>query len=277
MSDKGKMLIVLIVLAVAIFLFIKVYRKFKMPKVNCLSMVTGGVKCGKSTFAIHLAMKSYNQSKRAWAVRNFFAKLFHLEEIEEPLLYSNVPLKCDYVPLTEDYLLRKKRFAYKSVIYVNEASLVADSQSFRDKDVNERLLLFNKLIGHELHGGHLIYDTQCIQDVHYSIKRSLSEFYYIHHLVKWIPFLLVAYVREDRYSEDTNIVNVNEGDVEETLKRVVIPKRVWKKFDCYSFSALTDDLPVTDEQEIVDGMELEDLKAHSLVSFNKYRTLEDLR
>ena len=79
-----------------------------------------------------------------------------------PLIYSNVPLAMPYVPLTDDLLLRKKRFVYGSVIYVQEASLVADSQLIRDMDVNERLMLFNKLIGHETKGGVIIYDTQCI-------------------------------------------------------------------------------------------------------------------
>lgn len=274
-NSSASSLIFIIILGLLLFFTFRIWKKVKTPKTNSLVMITGGVKAGKSTFAVHLALKEYKSAVRSWRFRSFFQKLLHKPVDDMPLLYSNIPLSCEYVPLTDDYLLRVKRFRFKSVVYINEASLVADSQSFRDKDLNERLLLFNKLIGHETHGGKLIYDTQCIQDVHYSIKRSLSEYYYVHHLVKWIPFFLLAYVREDRYSEDSSIVNVNTDDVEETLKPVLFSKRVWKKFDCYSFSALTDDLNSTSDDDVVDGRDLDDLKARKIVSFNKYKTLED--
>ena len=63
----------------------------------------------------------------------------------EPLLYSNIPLSCPYVPLTKELLLRKKRFVYGSTVLISEASLVADSQLIKDKVINERLLKFFKL------------------------------------------------------------------------------------------------------------------------------------
>ena len=85
---------------------------------------------------------------------DYIAYTFYSEEKVREVLDLN-----SYVPLTDDLLLRKKRFVYGSVIYVQEASLVADSQLIRDMDINERLMLFNKLIGHETKGGVIIYDT----------------------------------------------------------------------------------------------------------------------
>lgn len=161
---------------------------------------------------------------------------------EEPLLYANVPIAgIKYVELTEDLILRKKRFNYRSTIYCQEASLVADSQMFRDMDINERLLLFNKLIGHETRGGEIIYDTQSIVDCHYAIKRSVSSYIWIHHNTK-VPFFVAVYVREMFYTEDGTAVNVFNEDVEKTLLRIIIPKSIWKKFDAYCYSKLTDDL-----------------------------------
>ena len=133
--------------------------------------------------------------------------------------------------------------------------------------MNEQLLLFNKLIGHETKGGYIVYDTQSINDNHYAVKRCVTEYYYIHHMVKWIPFFLIAYVRELRYSDDHQEFNVYDEDVEESLKRVILSKRVWKKFDCYCYSILTDDLPVN--ANLVDGKTLPDLKAADIVSFKR--------
>lgn len=259
----------ILLLILALIVFVVITRKFKKPKIACVALVTGGVKAGKSTFSLALALSKYKSQVRKVRFINFFRRLFRREPLEKPLLYSNVPLACDYVPLTDDLLLRKQRFVYRSVIYAQEASLVADSQLIKNLDINQRLLLFNKLIGHETKGGYLIYDTQSINDNHYAVKRCLSEFFYVHDTVKIIPFILLVHVRELRYSDDSQELNIYDGDIEESLKTVLISKRVWKKFDAYCYSILTDHLPVADK--VVPGRDLPDLKARKIVSFRDYK------
>lgn len=260
----------LLVVALVVFIVHKIRSKFKAPKVGCMALVTGGVKTGKSTFAVYLAISNYKRVHKSWKIRAFFQRKFNREVSEEPLLYSNVPLAVDYVPITKEILTRQVRVRYGSVMYVSEASLLADSMLKMDMDINERLLLFNKLIGHETHGGMIIYDTQCIGDLHYSIKRCISEYFYIHHLEKRIPFVLCAKVREERYSDDKSTMNVYNGDVEESLKKVLISKKVWKKFDSYCYAALTDDLPIADK--VIRG-DKGNLKTKDIVSFREYKTL----
>ena len=262
-----------IIICVALFFVKKFLNKFKVPKLNSLVMVTGGVKCGKSTLSVHMAISTYKANRRKVKFKNFFRKLFHKPLQELPLLYSNVPLAINYVPLTHDMLLRRERFVYGSVVYIQEASLVADSQLIKDKELNNQLLLFFKLFGHESKGGTCILDTQCISDVHYSLKRSLSEYFYVHHLVKWVPFFLIAYVVEDRYSDDGTIITTETKDTEDNLKRIIIPKRTWKYFDCYSYSVLTDDLKVN--KKLVDNnLQTQDLKAYKIVSFRDEFNIE---
>lgn len=228
-----------------------------------MTCVNGGVKSGKSTFSFHLAYKQYKRNRRYVKIRNFFLKMFKKPLMEEPLFYSTIPVAIPHVLLTKELLQRQKRFAYKSVIWVDEASLLADSMCYKDLDLNDQLLLFNKLIAHETKGGTIVYNTQSIGDMHYSVKRCLSETFYVHNTFKWLPFFLIATVREERYSEDGTIVNNYDDDIEETLHRVIIPKSIWKKFDCYAFSVMTDGLEV--EKKIV---KTDDLKARRLTSFN---------
>lgn len=261
--------ILLALVALGAFIFFKISKYFKVPKIACVSLTTGGVKSGKSTFSVHLAISTYKRIHRQWKVRKFFQTLFNKPISEEPLLYSNIPLAVPYVPITLELLERKIRPRYGSVAYVNEASLLCDQMLYKDEELNERLTLFNKLFGHETCGGYLVYDTQCISDVHYAVKRSLSNYFYIHHLEKRIPFFLVAKVREERYSDDKGTVTNTYGeDVEENLKTVLIPKSVWKKFDAYCFSVLTDDLPVS-----ADVRDTTDLKARDIVSFREFKTI----
>lgn len=252
-----------------VFLALWVLKGFKFPKIGCLTLISGGVKTGKSTFSVALALREHKKRIRKVKFKNFFNRLFGKNIIELPLLYSNVPLAVPYVPLTNDLLLRKTRFVYGSVCYIQEASLVADSQLIKDMNINTLLLLFNKLFGHSSKGGVCIYDTQTISDLHYSIKRSLSEYFYIYKLVKWIPFFLVAYVQENRYSEDGSVVTTLNGDVEDSnLKKVIIPKSTWKYFDCYCYSVLTDNLPV-EKTVINNDLKTTDLKARDILTFRK--------
>lgn len=257
--------IILMVLLVVVFFVVwfKIRRSYKLPKISALTLITGGVKCGKSTFAVAVAIREHRRAVRRVKFRNFIRRLIGRNNFDPvPLLYSNIPLNVPYVPITSDLLLRKSRFEYGSIIYVNEASLLADSQLIRNVKLNTDLLLFNKLIGHETKGGKLIYDTQSVSDVHYSIKRSLSEYFYIHHLRRGL-FFLVAYVIENRYSDDGSVVSISDGDVEDQkMRKVLLSKKYWKYFDCYCFSAMTDHLPVERDTVVADS-----LKCDHVLSF----------
>lgn len=239
-------LFLFIFIAFVIWFFL--LRKNKFIKVGSLSLITGGVKAGKSTVSVAKVCSEYKGALFGYYIDYILCKIFFKPLPEKPLIYSNVPLnvKWGYVPLTEDLILRKKRFRYRSVIYVNEASLLHDKDIYRNVDKSTQISLFNKLIGHSTHGGCVIYDTQCIGDLPVVVRRCLNTYFYVHHMVKWIPFVILAYVREERYSEDGTSVNVNTGDVENELKRVFMWKSTWKKFDCYCFSKFTDNLPVVD-------------------------------
>lgn len=253
-----------LVLGIIAFVTWYIHHHFKVPKVGSMAMVTGGVKSGKSTFSMALAYKQFKRNLRGVKIRNFFRRLFGKGNYEElPLFYSTIPLSIPHVLLTKELLKREHRFAYKSVIFVDEASLFADSTMVKDYDLNDRLLLFNKLIAHETHGGMVIYNSQSISDVHFSVRRCLSEYFYVHSTFKWLPFLLVVTVREERYSEDGSVISTYGEDVEESLKRVIISKKVWKMFDCYCYSSMTDNLPV--EKRVIEDVET--LKTDDIVSF----------
>lgn len=277
-----------LILIVVVILLCLTAHIFKIPKFGNMVLVTGGVKTGKSTMSVWLACRQYWRQKRKYYIYNYviyplfkplrkFKRFKRMRKKEYPLFYSNIPVAVKgYTPLTRELIERKTRFRYGSVIYVCESSLVADSMSFRNELLNEEMLLLNKLIAHETRGGYLFYDTQSAHDNHFAVRRCLSQYFYIHHLTKWIPFFAVAWVRELKYSgaEDgsNNEVNVFNEDVEETLKAVVIPKSTWRRFDCYCYSIFTDHLPVEDRQKDVGKWDRK--KASKIVSFKNYQTIE---
>lgn len=264
----------LIIFIVLTFIFFKVASNFKSPANGALCLVNGGVKTGKTTYAVHVALKEYKARLRKYKIRKGILKFFGSKrKIEEPLLYSNIPIKgTKHILVVPELLTREFRFSYGSVILLSEFSLVADSQLVKDQILNEKLLEFFKLIGHETKGGCLIADTQSIADSHYSLRRCLDRHIYIYKTVKWLPFFLLMYVREERYAEDGTVVNAYAEDVEQSLQKVLVPKKVWKMFDCYCYSAMTDDKPIYAKVNTNKS-----LKCHDYVSFKKSMTPKDLK
>ncbi len=267
----------IIVIAVCVLLLYIYCKFFKVYKTPCVGLITGSPKTGKSTLAVYLSVRDYKNSLRTWKRQCFFIKLKNKLKKqnnpfpEKPVLYSNIPLNTDYVPLTKEFLTRKTRCPVGSVAYIGEISLVASSQDYKDDKLNQQLLLFFKLIGHE--GCRLYVDTQSIHDVHYSLERCVSEQLYIHRTVSKFLFIplpfLILFVQECRYSADKSVIQINDGDVEDNLKMLLVPRRVWKLFDYRCYSALTDDLNA-DKTET----STTDLKTGNIVSFVKYDEIQ---
>ena len=254
-----------LVLAIIGFVIWFIIRKnFKTPSFGSMCVVTGGLKCGKSTFSLYLAYRTYKKNLFAVKIANFFNRLFHREELELPLFYSTIPVSFPHVRITEDLLMRKTRFAYKSVVWIDEASLLADSSLYKDLILNAKLLEFCKLFGHETKGGCLFLVTHDVSELHISMRRVCSQTFNVVNTFKWLPFLLLVTVREERYSESGQTINNYDSDLEESIKKVIVLKNVWKKFDCYCYSSMTDDLPV--EGRII--KDLPNLKTDYVESFH---------
>jgi len=254
-----------IIIIIVSFFIVKLYYKFfKNIMVGAIIVITGGIKTGKSSLSVYLAKQNYYSALFQYKIKKFFIDLFKIKSnLEMPMFYSNVPIKIkNFCKLKKEHLLRQERFNYKSVVYIQEASLLADSQLIRIPDLNNQLLLFFKLFGHMTKGGKCIMDSQCCQDLHYSIKRILSNYLYINSCTK-MPFFLILKVREMMYSED-NTINVFNEDVTETMKTVIVPKSIWKIFDPYAYSILTDNKPINNICSTV-----KDLKAREIISFRK--------
>ena len=246
-----KLIIFLAIVGVALFFVHKFMAQFKFPKVGAIAMFSGGVKCGKSAVSLSCAFSNYKQVHRRWWIKSHLFKFFNKtfwrkkprEVPEEPLFYSSIPLNgIKYCPVTRAHLLRKVRFNYGSVVFIDEASLVADSQLIKDKEINTQLLLFFKLFGHSTRGGKCIFNSHCITDLHYALKRTISEYYYIHHLSNFL-WWSCALMREERYSEDGTTVNNYSEDVEKTMLKCIFSRKVFKQYDSFCFSVFTDDKP----------------------------------
>ena len=116
-----------------------------------------------------------------------------------------------------------------------------------------------------MQGGAVYVETQNPSDNHYSLKRCLNRYLFIHHLTKWIPLILIARVREFAYLDGVDGINNNfNEDMDESMKLLFIPKSIWKKFDAYTYSILTDNLEVN--RKVIEPYEVETLKTNEILS-----------
>lgn len=285
------LLLVLAVIGVGTWLYLKYAKKLKLPNVY---LVTGAVKSGKSCFSVGLAVKQYKKNLRMWYFLYPFRKFIDVfRSIKtkrtgevypsciplKPMLYSNIPLarvKCN--PFTKEILYRQVRIPNKSVALLDEVSLVADSMLFNDKNINERLMLLIKLWGHSTHGGSLILNTQSIKDTHFAFKRCIGQYLYIYSMQKGV-FFNHYQVREMLYSSDedssANINNTIDGDVETSMLKIWHSKKYMRMYDCYCYSCFTDGLRYQVDYDAPIKTKRDDLKAYVLVSLQDFKSLKD--
>ena len=199
------------------------------------------------------------------------------------MLYSNIPLaNVKYNDLTLDIIKRKVRIPNKSVVFIDEASLLADSMSFKDKITNEEVSLFVKLFGHYSHGGKLIYNTQDLHDMHFGFKRCTGSMLWLHSKIK-LPFFTIFKVRELISLNDDNVTtsnNFNE-DIEQSCMRLIVPNKYMFYYDCFTFSKLTDDLDFqvdySVKKKINKRFKRSNLKSDFIVSFKQFLTFKNER
>ena len=256
------------ILILVVVLWIR--KKIKVLNVPNVFLISGAVKTGKTLLSVHLAKKEYRRNLRNWYIARFFQKLLFKEVPSKPMLYSNIPLaRVKYNLLTMKIILQEVRIPNKSVVLIDEASLLADSTLCKDRNINNKLMRFVKLFAHYTHGGKLIIDTQSISDLHFSFKRCMNNYLYIYSRVKY-PFITIMKVREMLYSEDGSLMNNANEDIELSMRTMVIFNRTYNDYDCYCYSSFTDMLPMEVRYDVEKLTKRDDMKCYELVSFQDF-------
>lgn len=275
------LILIVIVLLCILFIWLW-FKFIKVPKLNNINFISGALGTGKSLVSFRFGEQKFRwrvftqnciRILYYYKVHNLILIKKWREKVKDKVLngediklYTDIP--CDLRKLhirqfdlkeslnqkkkvyykvlfseqiTKEHCLREVRFNYKSIVVFDEISIFFDQFDFDDKIINEKLNNFFKLFRHETKGGMMIINSQSINDCHFALKNCLSQYFYLHHKKKLL-FFMWEYIQELQYSNDNNVINVNEGDIEETakLKLLLVPKKVFKTYDTYAHSWLTD-------------------------------------
>lgn len=87
---------VLIVVVCFIIMALLFWKIYKIPKLGNMTLITGGIKTGKSTLSVYLALRKYRRVLSLWYIKCAFMSVFAPKKSkpEKPLFYSNIPVKC---------------------------------------------------------------------------------------------------------------------------------------------------------------------------------------
>lgn len=243
-------IVVLVIIAALLFHFRKKIKKVKLSNVF---LVTGTVGSGKSSLSLSLVKSKYNWNVFCYYIglpfqhfkKWFWKKFKHCDyEIDlKPMFYSNIPVNFPHNRLTIDILQRRVRIPLNSCVFIDESSLLADSMMYKSLYINDMLRNFFKLFRHYAgNNAYCVLNTQVYSDNHFSVKRTVGTFLFIHDRVK-LPFITLCHVREfiALDGEGTNNNNFDD-DVEESMKTLWFFNSIYKKYDSRCYSILTDKL-----------------------------------
>ena len=267
-------------------------------------MVDGGVKTGKSLVTVMLAVKQYRRNVIKAHIRNFFKRIInafrklrnfgklkrgkkckpYLKYDEMPMLYSNMPLyNVKYNALNMDVLLWNVRIPHKSVVIIDEATLLADSMTGMMKskemkerfdEINEVLTLFLKTYGHQTHGGACFYNSQQVIDLHFAFKRCTSTYLFVAKNRKF-PFFCLLDVRELVHDETGDVMNTIEKDVDVDNKPLFVSKRWYKYYDRYYLDVLTKRLPLYVDYEVIKMSQKDKVDIDNILTLGTYRKIKE--
>lgn len=267
---KGNSLFLLLAIIVgAIILICWLRKKFKKLVLPNVFLVDGAPKTGKSALSLTLAHRIYVKNVFKWYVgKPLYWLRYHtlVDYPLKPMFYTNIPVGFTHNLLSKKIIYHQAKVPPKSVIFIDEASLFADSQLIKDSELNLKLTLFCKMIGHTTKGGTLAINTQQVSDLHYSFKRVLGRYLYIYQTNKY-PFVSISQVREMLYSDDTSVVNDVNEDAELSMRRIFFFNGIYKRYDCFCYYPLVAKQPY----EVDYGFQFDrkDLSAKGLISFNE--------
>ena len=267
------MQVILLIVAVILIVLLLVYSR--CPYIGCLTLITGALKSGKTLMGLRCAMRKYRTALLRWRISCIWRTLIKKPLPEEPMFYSNIAVAgVKYVPVTLDILYRRVRITPKSVMFLSETSLIADSMTIKDALMNEEISVFFKLYGHESHGGKCIIETQCVLDNHYAVKRCLSFYYNIDANFS-LPFFKLVRFYKVFYSDDNTVTNTVLLNDSVKYSYMLVPKSMFTRYDSYTYSWLTDDLPALIEWRYIERHRLwfyygdRHLKSYDLPTFKK--------
>ena len=272
------LVIILIIIAVILYKVLKPY----FIKYDTTLLFCGGVGSGKSLNSVKTAVKLYKKNHSIWTLKkwwfnfiNFFRtkknkKVFN---IEEPLLYSNIPVriskKKQSIVLKKEHLTLDLRINQKSIVFIDEISQVVNQYNWNNDIVLNNLEPFIRYFRHFI-GGYLICNSQAESELVKQIRSKLNSYYWCFNFQKFLFFFYRVRILHSQISE--NNVSISTDFIENNTRWTygLMPRKL---YNTRAFKHIYDNVKTTDNKE----WNATDLTTNYILTFDKNtKKLKDL-
>lgn len=233
----GTWLIVGIGLSVLFLWFWKKYIKPASLNHDSTIAFCGGLGSGKSYSSVRVACKTFKRVHFRWWFSCKWRKFKNrfrdedeqLELDEEPLFFSNIPVKigrkrfCNR--LTREHMIFKYRIPVGSVILIDELPKFCNQYQWGDKDVQTILDEWISYFRHYI-DGLLVVNAQSLDEIVAPIRRKLNSYYYCSDFRSILGFVSRVNIIRSRVGDMD--VSLNSEYVEDHTKAtygLLIPRR----------------------------------------------------
>lgn len=234
---------IIIIICIAILWFI---IKPYIIKHDTVTLYVGGLGSGKTLVGVSDALRCLKRNR----LKVWLYNLWHKDKKQKPLFYSTIPVKVSKkemsIDLTLQHVLLQARIVEKSIIFIDEASTVANAfetvaNNHNLKTVEE----FSTFFRHYTKGGYMILTTQNTSKCNYTVRYCCNQAFQLSQFRKF--FNLFYWVKIRNIDLTNDVVNVNQTNIEENC-RTLIGFFGRKKYDTYAFSVRYDTVPYQEEK-----------------------------
>ena len=260
------MLFYLFFLILAIVIYFKIKSKLYFIKIDHTLMLSGAPGTGKTNEMVKLGLSLWKYNRKKIRRKNFIRKLFKKDLYEEPLLYSNIPVrigkhsKKEFATLKEklkdlgytqeeldnlkrdkfcaeleiDHLLLIKRQTQGAVTLVTEIGKIAHRYDFGNLNIQENVDEYASMYRQYTKGGYFLCDDQSSDNAEVDIRRRIGTLLNMLHFSTFWKFYWVK-MRNMTISED--VKTIEEKSTEDNMRtRFGMFPLFHKNYDTYAFS-----------------------------------------
>lgn len=234
------LIILLVLIVIATIIIVRQYLgSYKIGDENIV-LFSGAPGTNKTYLCIKYAIRRYNKQLFKYRLKKIKNKLLFWrkrEEVEEPRLYSNIPIKLSKsewsYKLDKEHLLLVKKINKGSVIVLDEIGEVADQYSYNNVLVQvnfQELIRFVRHYGQEWY----IYTTdQAIENVVVQVRRRIALNLILYKLRKYPFRFFKVMLKEEIINTPAMSLTPNEK-VYYIFGRYRKEKRKYYDTHCYS-------------------------------------------
>jgi len=235
------MILWLLILLISFYIMIRVYAKFYFVKVDNTLMFTGAPGTGKTNEMVNWSLRLYKKNLKKVKRHN----IWHKEKWEEPILYSNIPIRINRstwsTKLKLEHLLLTERQNNRSITVITEIGKIASQYEWNNLNVQDNLNDYISLYRQYTLGCYFLCDDQSSDNVAVNVRRRLGTVVNMLHLRK---FWIVYWVKMRNITVSEDIKTIEDDSAETNMRwKIGLFPLFWNRYDTYAFSNRYNSVP----------------------------------